>query len=82
MSNSRLTQVLLVIVGILLLANLVRPILAPGTAFADEDEPSSSVAITGSGNVAWVLKGNQVYYLKFETQFEDIRVYGPEDLER
>ena len=81
MSNHRLTQILLAVVAVLLLANLIRPILAPGVAFA-EPEPAETVAMTGSGNVAWVLRGDQIYYLKFENQFESIRIYGPEELER
>ena len=81
MSNHRLTQILLAVVAVLLLANLIRPILAPGVAFA-EPQPVETVAMTGSGNVAWVLRGDQIYYLKFENQFESIRIYGPEELER
>ena len=39
------------------------------------------MAITGTGNVAWILKGNQIYYVTFEKQFESIRIYGPEEIE-
>ena len=81
MTHSRLTQVLLVVVALLLLANLVRPILAPDAVFAQEEKPQVPMALSASGNYAWVLKGNQIYYLKFENQFESIRIYGPEDLE-
>ena len=81
MSNHRSTQILLVIVAILLLANLVRPLLDPGTAFAQEEQ-KETVAMTGTGATAWVLQGNQIYYLRFEQQFETIRIYGPEELER
>ena len=81
MSSHRVTHFLLVLVAILLLANLVRPLFAPTPAFAESEKPAESVAMTGSGSVAWILKGTQVYYLRFEQQFESIRIYGPEDLE-
>ena len=82
MSNNRWTHILLVVVAILLLANLARPLLAPGAAFAQTEERSPQpMALSASGNYAWVLKGNQIYYLKFEANFESIRIYGPEDLE-
>jgi hypothetical protein len=81
MSNTRLTNLLMGLVAILLLANLVRPIFEPTVAFADDKE-KEEVAIASAGANAWVLKGNKVYYLKFETQYESIRIYGPEELER
>lgn len=81
MPNERSFRILLVMIVILLLAILIRPILNPSSAFALNDDPKETVAITGTGTVAWVLKGNKIYYLKFETQFETIRVYGPEELE-
>lgn len=81
MPNERSFRILLVMIVILLLVILIRPILNPSSAFALNDDPKETVAITGTGTVAWVLKGNKIYYLKFETQFETIRVYGPEELE-
>lgn len=82
MSNNRWTHILLLVVAILLLANLARPILAPGTAFAQKEAPAPQpMALSASGNYAWVLKGNQIFYIKFEANFESIRIYGPEDLE-
>ena len=81
MSSSRLTQILMVVIAILLFANLVRPLMEPATAFAEEDDRDEVVAITGTGTTAWVLRGNEIYYVKFETQFENIRIYGPEELE-
>jgi len=83
MSNRRLTNLLMGLIAILLLANLVRPLFEPTAAFAqDDDHQSEAVALTGTGPNAWVLKGNNIYYIKFETQFESIRIYGPEELER
>lgn len=82
MSNTRLTTLLMSLIAILLLANLVRPIFEPTTAFADNHKASENVELAGSGNTAWVLKGDRIYYIKFETQYESIRVYGPEELER
>lgn len=82
MSNTRLTNLLMGLVAILLLANFVRPIFEPTVAFADDKEKKEEVAIASAGANAWVLKGNKVYYLKFETQYESIRIYGPEELER
>ena len=81
MSSLRSTRILMVLIAFLLLANLIRPLMDPGTAFALDDDPKETVTMTGTGAVAWVLKGNQIYYLKFENQFETIRIYGPEELE-
>ncbi len=81
MSNTRLTNLLMGLVAILLLANLFRPAFEPTTAFADDDN-KEAVALTGTGANAWILKGNKIYYIKFEQQYESIRIYGPEELER
>ena len=80
MSRNRPLQILLVVVAILLTVNLVRPLISATPALA-QDAPEVKMAITGTGNVAWVLKGNSVYYITFEKQFESIRIYGPEELE-
>lgn len=82
MSSTRLTNLLMGLVAILLLANLLRPAFEPTTAFADSHEKAEAIELSGTSNTAWVLKGNKVYYLKFETQYESIRIYGPEELER
>ena len=82
MSSTRLTNLLMGVVAVLLLANLLRPAFEPTTAFADNHAQEETTAITGSSANAWVLKGNKVYYIKFETQYESIRIYGPEELER
>ena len=80
MSRSRPLQILLVVVAVLLAANLVRPLVSPTPAIA-EDLPQERISITGTGNVAWVLKGKKVYYIVFEKQFESIRITGPEEIE-
>ncbi|MCZ6631777.1 MAG: hypothetical protein O7G87_00090 [bacterium] len=83
MSSQKITQILLVVVAILLLANLARPLLSPHPAFAqDDDEQHEDVEMVGSGSTAWILKGNNIYYIKWENQFESVRIYGPEELER
>ena len=81
MKGNRYTKVMLTLVALLLAANLLAPLMKPGTAYAEEEKPMPPAMITGSGSIAWVLKGNTVYYLKFEQQFESIRIYGPEELE-
>ena len=40
------------------------------------------MALTGTGANAWLVKGSTVYYLKWENQFESIRIYGPEEIEQ
>ena len=80
MKVDRSLTLLLVVVALLLAANLVQPIMSP-TAVHAEDYEGVDSQITGSGMTAWVLRGNEVFYLKFEQQFESIRVYGPEELE-
>lgn len=82
MSSKRLTNLLMGVVAILLLANLLRPAFEPTTAFAEDHGNGEAVSMTGTGSTAWVLKGNKVYYIKFEQQYESIRIYGPEELER
>ncbi len=82
MSNQKTSTVLMAIIAILLLANLVRPLLDPATAFAQSDSDNEHVVMTGSGMNAWILKNNEIYFIKFENQYETIRIYGPEELER
>ncbi len=80
--NQRTTKLLLALVALLLLANLVQPLFYAKPALAqDRAEETEQVALTGSGVTAWVLKGNRIYYLQFEKQFESIRIHGPEELE-
>ena len=80
MSNSKSLKSLLAVVAFLLIANLVRPLWSPGTAHAQDEEAGSSVAITGAGTSAWILKDGNVYYAIYEKQYESIRIYGPEEL--
>ncbi|MDP6778739.1 MAG: hypothetical protein QGI83_18435 [Candidatus Latescibacteria bacterium] len=80
--NQRTTKLLLALVALLLLANLVQPLFQAAPVLAqDREEEIKQVALTGSGVTAWVLKGNRIYYVQFEKQFESIRIHGPEDLE-
>ena len=72
---------LLLVAALLLAANLLRPILAPVLVSAEE-EAVSKPELAASGSIAWVLKGNQLYYVKFEQDFDAIKVYRPEKLER
>ena len=81
MKGNRYTKAMLTLVALLLSANLLAPLMKPGTAYAEEEKPMPPGMITGSGSIACVLKDNVVYYLKFEQQFESIRIYGPQELE-
>ncbi len=80
MPRTRLSNALLFVVAVLLAANLVRPLFETTPAYADSHE-GGDMALTGSGVSAFLVKNNQVYYIKFETQFESIRIYGPEEIE-
>jgi hypothetical protein len=80
MSLQKLTPFMLLVVAVLLAANLVRPLVAPQTAHAESHE-GSDMALSGTGANAWLVKGNTVYYLKWENQFESIRIHGPEEIE-
>ena len=79
--NQRTTKLLLALVALLLVANLIQPLFQASPALAqDRKEAVEQVALTGAGSTAWVLKGNLIYYIQFEKQFESIRVHGPEEL--
>lgn len=80
MSLQKLTPFLLLVVAVLLAANLVSPLITPQPAHA-EDHGGSDMALSGTGANAWLVKGNMVYYLKWENQFESIRIEGPEEIE-
>ena len=80
MSTHRSTNLLLVLIALLLLANLARPLFQPKVAFAQQEAKQETVAISGSGSSAWVLKGGEIYYIQFETQYDRIRIVGPEEL--
>ena len=81
MSLQKLTPFLLLVVAVLLVVNLVRPLVAPQPAHADSHESGSDMALSGTGANAWLVKGSKVYYLKWENQFESIRIEGPEEIE-
>ena len=79
MSFQKLTPFLLLVVAVLLAANLIRPLVTAQPAHAQT--AGSNMALTGTGANAWLVKGSTVYYLKWENQFESIRIYGPEEIE-
>jgi hypothetical protein len=77
MYTHKSTKVLLVLIAFLLIANLARPLLEPGTAFAEKEEQHAKiVAIPGS--TGWVIKENMVYYLKYERQSDRIWIHTEE----
>jgi len=81
MSRNRITNFLLLIVVILLTANLVQPMLAPGTAHADdEEEKSEFTAIAAAGRACWILKGNKVYYIMADNEGYIKHMNQPEEL--
>ena len=80
MSLQKMTPFLLLVVAVLLAANLVSPLFTPQPAHADSHS-TGEMALSGTGANAWLVKGNTVYYLKWENQFESIRIYGPEEIE-
>jgi hypothetical protein len=80
MSLQKWTPFLLLVVAVLLAANLLRPLVTPQPVHAESHE-GGDIALTGNGATAWLVKGGMVYYLKWENQFESIRVYGPEEIE-
>ncbi|GAB4249892.1 MULTISPECIES: hypothetical protein [Deferrisoma] len=55
-------------VGALLLANLVRP-EAP-VAYTLPEPAGPAVSISASGDAAWALVGNRVYYLSLKSRSE------------
>ena len=79
MSLRKLTPFLLLVVAVRLTANLIRPLVTPQTAHAQSQ--SGEIALSGTGANAWLVKDGMVYYLKWENQFESIRIYGPEEIE-
>lgn len=81
MSTSRTTNVLLVLVAILLVANLLQPLARPDAAWAEDSKPVYR-ELAAAGNAAWILKDDMVYYVTFETDFDAIKVYRPEKLDR
>jgi hypothetical protein len=81
MSSTRITNFLLLIVAILLTANLLRPMLAPATAHADDETATEEfTAITGAGRTCWILKGNKVYYILADNEGYIKHINRPEEL--
>ncbi len=80
MSFQKLTPFLLLVVAVLLAANLIRPLVTAQPAHAQAAK-TGTMALSGTGANAWLVKGSTVYYLKWENQFESIRIYGPEEIE-
>ena len=81
MSTQRLTHTLMGLIAILLLANLIRPIFEPVTAFAQSEDRPETAIISGSGSVAWILKNNQIYYVRWDSNFRKIQIEGPRELD-
>ncbi len=78
MSFQKLTPFLLLVVAVLLAANLLRPLVTAQPAHAQSE--GGQMQLSGTGANAWLVKGNTVYYLKWENQFESIRIEGPEEI--
>ena len=81
MRSSRTTNILLAVVAVLLMANLLRPLLEPAEAHA-EDSGAAPAQMAAAGSAVWVLKGNQLYYATFEQDFDAIKIHHPEKLDR
>lgn len=81
MSPQRLTHALMGLIAILLLANLVRPIFEPVAAFAQRESDSETAILSGSGPVAWIVKNNQIYYVRWDANFKKIQIEGPKRLD-
>lgn len=81
MSTQRLTHMLMGLIAILLLANLIRPIFEPVTAFAQHEAKPETAIISGSGSVTWIVKNDQIYYVKWDPNFKKIQIEGPHKLD-
>lgn len=71
MSNWRFTH----LTAVLLLACL------PAFVFAQDEEAIEPAMMGGSGATTWILKGNKIYYLKWDRSFEQAQIYGPRELD-
>ena len=71
MSNRRFTHSF----AFLLLACQLAPV------FAEEGEKPEPAMMGGSGVTPWILKGNKIYYLKWDREFEQAQIYGPRELD-
>lgn len=82
MSNQRLTQFLLSLVALLLLATLLKPLLEPVTAFAQGEAKPAPPIMVGYGTTAWIYKNNQLYYVRWDTNFRKVQIEGPKELDQ
>lgn len=71
MSNWRFTH----LTAVLLLACL------PAFVVAQDEGAIESAMMGGSGVAPWILKGNKIYYLKWDREFEQAQIYGPRELD-
>ncbi len=76
MSSYKSIRTLLICIALLLIANLVRPLLEPGTAFAAKEEQHEEETLAIPGGTGWVIKGDTVYYLKYDRQSDRIWTYS------
>ena len=76
MSNRRFTYVLF----LLFTACVSLPPSKPAPVFAQDEEELEPAMIGGSGVTSWILKGNKLYYLKWDREFEQAQVYGPQEI--
>ena len=52
----------------------------PASVFAQDEEELEPAMIGGSGVTTWILKGNKIYYLKWDREFEQAQIYGPQEI--
>ena len=71
MSNLRFTHLFV----FLFLACQLAPV------FAQDEEEIEPTMMGGSGVTTWILKGNKIYYLKWDRSFEQAQIYGPRELD-
>ena len=76
MSNRRFTYVLF----LLFTACTSLSLSKPASVFAQDEEVPEPAMIGGSGVTSWILKGNKIYYLKWDREFEQAQIYGPQEI--
>ena len=52
----------------------------PASVFAQDEAMPEPAMIGGSGVTSWILKGNKIYYLKWDREFEQAQIYGPQEI--
>ena len=50
------------------------PLSKPTSVFALDEEVPEPAMIGGSGVTSWILKGNKLYYLKWDREFEQEQI--------